>query len=267
MFENKPKFGPEHYPAGTVIFRQGDEPDNFYIITRGMIEVLYQPPDALDELIDILGPGDYFGEVGLMRRSRRMATIRAKSDVDVMAMDYMTFRNWIDSSPVIAAEIDAVIEERLLAAQEFPEPLPEHEPIEGMLRYLEDNAQAESEEEETVEHYAKGDVIIRQDDPPDKFYVIIEGFVTVSHTMSDGRKQTIAHLTSGDYFGEIGLLDGSPRIATVTALSDVKLLCFDRETFATWMQKSPGSKDDIQREATRRRKDTGILTTPQNDDK
>lgn len=263
MFKNKPKFGPEHYPAGTIIFEQGDEPDNFYIITRGVVEVLHQPPDALDELIDVLGPGDYFGEVGLVRRSRRMATVRAKTDVDVMSMDYATFGNWIDSSPVVAAEIDSVIEDRLLVAFEWPEPLPEDEEP-GMLQYLEkpEGPEEESLPEETTELFQKGEVILRQGAAPDKFYIIIDGFVTVSHTLSDGREQTIAHLTSGDYFGEIGLLDGTPRIATVTALTKVKLLAFDRDTFKSWMNKSPGSKDDIQKEAHRRRVDTGKLAPP-----
>jgi cAMP-dependent protein kinase regulator len=265
MFDNKPKFGPEHHSAGTIIFQQGDEPDNFYIITRGIVEVLYQPPDSLDELIDALGPGDYFGEVGLMRHSRRMATVRAKTDVDLMVMDYQTFQGWIESSPFVAAEIDSVVEERLEVALELPEPLPDHEPI-GMLRYL--DKEGDSKEvsiEETAEQFKKGAVILKQGDPPDKFYIIIEGFVTVSYTMPDGRVQTIAHLTSGDYFGEIGLLEGTPRIATVTALTDVKLLSFDQEIFKSWMQKSPSSKDDIQREATRRRQDTGRLTGPLSD--
>ena len=263
MFEQKPKFGPEHFSAGSIIFHQGDEPDNFYIITRGIVEVLHQPPDALDELIDVLGPGDYFGEVGLVRHSRRIATVRAKTDVAVMSMDYATFSNWIDSSPVVAAEIDSVVEQRLLAAFEWPEPLAEDTSAD-MLQHAQ-KATDRAEEpalKETTEQFKKGEMILRQGDPPDRFYIIIDGFVTVSHKLSDGREQTIAHLTSGDYFGEIGLLDGTPRIATVTALTDVKLLSFDRDTFKSWMFKSPGSKDDIQKEARRRRIDTGRLSPP-----
>ena len=95
MLENKPKFGPEHFAAGADIIRQGDVPDKFYIVTRGQVEVVLQPPDGLDAVIDHLGPGDFFGEVGLLHQSRRMATVRAETAVDVMAMDYQTFRDWI----------------------------------------------------------------------------------------------------------------------------------------------------------------------------
>ena len=102
MLENKPRFGPEHFAAGTDIIRQGDVPDKFYIITRGQVEVVLQPPDGLDAVIDHLGPGDFFGEVGLLNQSRRMATVRAETAVDVMAMDYQTFRGWIEGSTLVA---------------------------------------------------------------------------------------------------------------------------------------------------------------------
>ncbi|MCP4361456.1 MAG: cyclic nucleotide-binding domain-containing protein [Chloroflexi bacterium] len=261
MFENKPKFGPQHFSANSIIIRQGDEPDRFYIITRGLVDVVDQPPDGLDERIAELGPGDYFGEVGMIRRRRRMATVRTKTDVDAMVMDYQTFRSWIDNSPEVAAELDSVIEERLSAADDLTEPLPEEWPS-GMLCYLENDAAEQDTTADTATYISKGQTIIKQGETADTFYVIIEGFVTVTHAHATGREQTIAYLTSGDYFGEIGLLDGRSRIATVIALTNVKLLSFDRDTFKSWMRMSPGSQDDLQREAKRRLHDTGLLTQP-----
>ncbi|HRQ40330.1 MAG TPA: cyclic nucleotide-binding domain-containing protein [Chloroflexota bacterium] len=265
MAEQKPRFGPEHFAAGDYIIRQGDEPDKFYIVTRGRAEVILQPADGLDEVIDQLGPGDYFGEVGMVRRSRRMASVRALTEMDVMGMDYQTFMNWMNSAPEVADEIDAVIEERLLNAGEIPEQFTEAVP-QGMLAYLEESAPTEDTAVPPSLFFAKDSVIIHQGDPSDTFYVIIEGFVTVSKVTTDGRYLTINHLTTGDYFGEIGLLDGSPRIATVTALTDVKLISFDRDTFIAWMRKSPGSQEDLRREASRRRKDTGALSAPKGSD-
>jgi cAMP-dependent protein kinase regulator len=260
MSETKPKFGPEQYEAGDIIIRQGDEPDKFYIITRGQVDVVLQPPDGLDEVIDELGPGDYFGEVGMVRRSLRMATVQAKTAVELMAMDYQTFMNWIANAPEVADEIDALIEERLLNATQMPEPFAEEEALATAV--VEDVERGKTAVNATSQ-FLTGDTIIRQGETADTFYVIIEGFVTVSHTLPDGSEKTVDHLASGDYFGEIGLLDGSPRLATVTALTDVKLLAFDRDTFKNWMRKSPGSQDDLRREASRRRKDTGMLSLPE----
>ena len=75
----------------------------------------------------------------------------------------------------------------------------------------------------------------------------------------------MAYLTAGDYFGEIGLLEGVPRIASVTAVTRVKVVSFDRNTFRRWMLMSPLSQDDIAETAARRRKDTGMLSLPEDE--
>ena len=257
MFENKPRFGPEQFPAGEDIIQQGDVPDKFYIITRGKAAVVLQPPDGLDAVIDYLGPGDFFGEVGLLNQSRRMATVRAETAVDVMAMDYQTFRTWIEGSPLVAQEIEALAARRTRDTGPL-EPAPPLD-VEKLPENMVETAV------ESAEQYEVGDQIIRQGDQPERFYVILEGFVTVKHTDADGKEHLVDYLTAGDYFGEIGLLEGGKRIATVTAVTRVKILSFDRNMFRRWMLQSPSSQDDIAETAARRRKDTGMLSLPEDE--
>lgn len=260
MFENKPKFGPEQFPAGKDIIQQGDVPDKFYIITRGKVAIVLQPPDGLDAVIDYLGPGDFFGEVGLLHQSRRMATVRAETAVDVMAMDYQTFRTWIESSPLVAQEIEALAAERTRDTGPL-EPVP---PLD-MQKLPDDIDNIVETAVETAEQYEVGDHIIRQGEQPERFYVIVEGFVKVTHTNAKGEERVVNYLTAGDYFGEIGLLEGGERIATVTAVTRVKVVSFDRNTFRRWMLRSPSSQDDIAETAAQRRKDTGLLSLPEDE--
>jgi len=257
MFENKPKFGPEQFPAGADIIQQGDVPDKFYIITRGKVTVLLQPPDGLDAVIGYLGPGDFFGEVGLLNRSRRMATVRAETAVDVMAMDYQTFRTWIEGSPLVAQEIEALAASRTRDTGSL-EPAP---PLD--MGNLPDNIMETAVE--SAEQYKAGEQIIRQGEQPERFYIILEGFVIVTHVDMNGKEHVVGHLTAGDYFGEVGLLEGGERIATVTAVTHVKVVSFDRDTFRRWMLHSPSSQDDIAETAARRRKNTGMLSLPENE--
>jgi len=257
MFENKPKFGPEQFPAGVDIVQQGDIPDKFYIITRGKVAVLLQPPDGLDAVIDHLGPGDFFGEVGLLNQSRRMATVRAETAVDVMAMDYQTFRTWIEGSPLVAQEIQALAAERTRDTGPL-DPAPPLD-LEKLPEKMMETAV------ESAEQYEAGEYIIQQGEQPERFYVILEGFVTVTHVDADGKKHVVGHLTAGDYFGEVGLLEGGERIATVTAVTHVKVVSFDRSTFRRWMLHSPSSQDDIAETAAQRRHDTGILSSPEDE--
>ncbi len=255
MFQNKPKFGPKSFDAGTNIIQQGDKPDMFYIIVKGNVEVVAQPPNDAETVLAVLGPGDYFGEVGMMTGSLRSATVRSLTDVNVMAMDSETFRHWVDSSPMIEDEINSLVAQRVS--------------VEDALELIEDELSVDIvlESSDTAvkyaERYAPEEYILKQGEPADKFYIIIDGYVTVTHTTPDGEEYVLSHLTHGDYFGEIGLLDGSKRIASVRALTPVRVVSFGRDTFLQWINKSPQSRDEIQETARRRLHDTGMLSLPE----
>jgi CRP/FNR family transcriptional regulator, cyclic AMP receptor protein len=84
-----------------------------------------------------------------------------------------------------------------------------------------------------IDHPA-GTVIAREGDPGVGLFIIVEG--TTEVTIGGRRK---AKLGPGDFFGEIALLDGGPRTATVTATSDVKLLGLTEWTFRGLMLEHP----------------------------
>jgi MFS family permease len=83
-----------------------------------------------------------------------------------------------------------------------------------------------------------GDVVIREGDPGDRFYVVDDGEVSVSQ---DGRPLTT--LGPGTYFGEIALLHDVPRVATVTAVTQTSFLALDRGEFLEALMSHPQSHD------------------------
>ena len=92
-----------------------------------------------------------------------------------------------------------------------------------------------------------GTVIARQGHLGQEFFVIAEGRVTVA--MPDG---TTAPLGPGSFFGEMALLDGGPRVATVTADTPVVLLVVDRRSFASLLQETPSVTKKMLAELARR---------------
>ena len=77
-----------------------------------------------------------------------------------------------------------------------------------------------------------GEVIIRQGDPADRFYVVGEGEVEVTQTLPDAvEPRVLRRMGEGDGFGEIGLLSGSARTATVTAVAGGTLVALDGDAF------------------------------------
>jgi CRP/FNR family transcriptional regulator/CRP/FNR family cyclic AMP-dependent transcriptional regulator len=87
---------------------------------------------------------------------------------------------------------------------------------------------------------AKGDVLVREDDLATRgFYLILEGSAKVVLTGPDGREAVLALLEEGDFFGEMSLLDGDPRSATVRATTDIRLVLLRRPSFMELLQKHP----------------------------
>jgi MFS family permease len=76
----------------------------------------------------------------------------------------------------------------------------------------------------------QGELVIRQGDEADRFYVIGEGEVEVTQS-AEGQTRVLRRMGPGEVFGEIGLLSGVPRTATVTAVGDGRLLALEREAF------------------------------------
>lgn len=88
--------------------------------------------------------------------------------------------------------------------------------------------------------YKKGDIILMEDDNTNQsFFLIVKGEVKVVLTAEDGREAILASLKEGDFFGEMSLLDGEPRSATVRAVEESKLFTIRREDFLVSLKKQP----------------------------
>ena len=83
-----------------------------------------------------------------------------------------------------------------------------------------------------------GDIIFCEFEPGDAFYLIQTGKVKIVKIIGDLEK-TLAILNPGEFFGEMALLEDAPRSATTIALTDVKLLEFNRANFEVLMQGQP----------------------------
>jgi putative ABC transport system ATP-binding protein len=109
------KLTPIAYQPGAVIVHQGDEADLFYIITKGVVDVLVAQPSGSEVKVASLNSGQYFGEIALMRGGTRTATVRAADDshVEVMALDRNTFGSLMEDAYKTREEMDQAIRSRL----------------------------------------------------------------------------------------------------------------------------------------------------------
>lgn len=87
--------------------------------------------------------------------------------------------------------------------------------------------------------YARGDVIFLKDDPGEALFIVESGSVRIHVTGAQGTDLTLAVMNANDFFGDMSLLDGKPRSASASALTDSNLIVLERDYFTELVRKRP----------------------------
>ena len=110
------------------------------------------------------------------------------------------------------------------------------------------------------EHFAPGEVIVRQGDTGDSLYILISGLVKVTKREKDGTSHELARLQTGDYFGEMSLLAGQPRSADITAITETSTLKLSKPDLDGMLQDYPTIAVHFSRVLSKRLRDISQFT-------
>jgi cytochrome P450/CRP-like cAMP-binding protein len=216
------------YPGGTAIIRQGDAADRFFIIQDGEVDVEVAAADgAAPRVVNHLGRGDYFGEIGLLTGSTRNATCRARRETQVMELERDGFMTMISTSDLTSQELSRVMRQRVIANG-----------LAFALPSLDARQVASLAERVRPRHFAAGQSIVRQGEASDAFYLLTSGACEIICRTPSGGDAVIGQLARGDFFGETGVLHGAPETATVRAGpdGDADVLALDAAGFRSLIQ-------------------------------
>jgi CRP-like cAMP-binding protein/Fe-S-cluster-containing dehydrogenase component/ferredoxin len=205
-----------------------EENKQFWIPIDAPVDLAYTNPVA------DLGPGDLFGEMTCMSLYPRSATVRAQTDCVMLEM----LRNVLDimqRNKNFRAQLDKTYRERALDTHLRAVPV---------FAELTDEFIGGLRENVELVRYTPGQVICRQGDAADAFYLVRIGFVKVSQAHPGG-EIILAYLSRGDYFGETGLLHGDVRTATCTALDHVELVRMGADDFNRMIEQFPDIRQKL----------------------
>ncbi len=105
---------PLTYPSSSIVFRQGDPGDAFYVVASGTVGVyVTDRRGAAETLVTVLHAGEPFGEMALLSNIPRSATIRAEMDCDVLRLDRSSFLDLVRDQPTVALAVAATLSRRL----------------------------------------------------------------------------------------------------------------------------------------------------------
>ena len=206
------------YPFGSTIVREGEDADAFFVVTCGRARVLKRGDHGEEVPIGTLAAGDSFGELALVERTARTATIRASSAVELLRLDRTLFEALLRTNGAVreAAEL-ATRHHRLVYFLRLNSGFAEL-PDDGMSTLLEGLRPAA---------LAAGQQVFCEGDPPGSMYLVADG-----RLIARRGGETIDYYRRGDFFGERSLLLGEVRHATVEAVAACELLELPRALFA-----------------------------------
>jgi CRP-like cAMP-binding protein/Fe-S-cluster-containing hydrogenase component 2 len=188
-----------------------------------------------------LGPGDLFGEMTCMNFYPRSATVRAATEV----VAYEMLRNVLDimmKNKTFRAQLDENYRRRALETHLRGVPM-----FAGLSPDFIERLKGSVE----LVRFAPGQMIARQGEAADSFYLVRIGFVKIFEEYPGG-ELVLAYLSRGDYFGEIGLLGGGVRTASCTALDHVELVRISGDDFREMVVRFPGVRSGLEAVAAER---------------
>jgi ATP-binding cassette subfamily B protein len=118
------RFMLERYAADEIVVRQGDPGDKLYLISRGELDVL-RKQDGQEQRINVLGRGDYFGEMALLTNEPRNATVRTQAPTQLYSLAADDFQALLDRLPDVREAVSLTAAGRRPLRSDAAPPSPE----------------------------------------------------------------------------------------------------------------------------------------------
>ncbi len=210
------------YAPGETVFVRNDVGASLFAIAEGEVEVeIAAGPPRRTATIE---QGSIVGEVGLISGRRRGATVRARTAATLVELPRTAALRLIGTVPEVKAEVDRITTTRLLL-QIFQSGLVASD-LAPILATAETRA------------VRAGEAVVREGDTDDAVFVIRRGSCTVEKAIG-GRPVFLNYLPAGSYFGEMAVLDGSPRTATVRAAIRSEVVRLEGAAFRALFAQKP----------------------------
>ncbi|GAA5802346.1 camp-dependent protein kinase regulatory subunit [Helicostylum pulchrum] len=196
-------------PNQTTVIEQGGVGDYFYVVESGTLDCFIGETKVTN-----YEAGGSFGELALMYNAPRAATIVTTSDSVLWALDRITFRTILMENTSRKRRMYEIFLSEV-----------------SLLKSLESYEQHKIADALESVYFEDGQEVVKQGDIGDQFYIIESGEAIVLKTNTDGVQHQVNQLERGSYFGELALLNDSPRAATVVAHGRLKCATLGKKAF------------------------------------
>jgi len=229
----------ETVAQGTTLFAENEkgsrllfQRDRMYLLLDGEINLI-----AKNKVIGIVRKGEIFGEMASISQTPRSAAAVAKIDCRVVSLDDKQFQNALRKRPDFALMLMSVMIGRIRNAIGQPNPdgaTADAKPREAAVFDKTALAILSRALSQTTVRYERTTAIVKEGQVGVLMYVVLEGRLAVSI-----QGKLVEKIGPGGVFGEMALVDRTPRLASVVAETPCVLLAIARNTFLDLIKASP----------------------------
>ena len=238
---------------GASLMRQGEPGDDMFLVLSGRLAVQVVTATGEPTVVDEIADGGVVGEMALLTGQPRTASVVALDAVEVACLSRHAFETLAARHPEALNLFLRRVLPRLRRTQ-----------LVGVLTEwfgpLDPAAQADLEAHLEWRELAGGDVLFRQGEAGEDVYIVVNGRlrVSVADPSEPSAQRVVEESGRGQVVGEVALLTGEARAATVTAVRDSDLLRLSRASFEALLDRHPRPMMTIARAAARRLRDTAL---------
>ena len=220
----------EHEKAKALLFQRS----KMYLLLDGEVDLV-----AGKKVIGTVGKGQIFGEMASITQAPRSASAVAKTACRVIALDDKQFQQGLKTQPAFALMLMSMMIGRLRDTIERLETSETLTPASAIKEAVVFDPKRLAElvagmVDDPPVYFDRGKVIVREGQTGLRMYVVVEGRVAISVV---GR--VVERLPAGGVFGELALVEQSPRLASVFAETDCQVLPVNRVAFLQLVKTSP----------------------------
>lgn len=231
---------------GKFLFTQENLTDDMYFIIEGLLQVSIKLEDGIENDIAKLGPGETIGEIGFLIRGKRSVHVRAIQDTQLLKLSRKVFERISDKYPEVFQIMVGIIEERLKQNQMLS-CLPK------LFRTLDKTMFRDIESHIEWVHLHGNQFLFKHGDDAENIYILVSGHLRAVVEDKEGNEKVLNEIERGEIIGEIALITGEPRSASVYAVRDSKLIkCSNKNFYEQIIKKHPLVLKDISKTLIKR---------------
>ncbi|MDG2270007.1 MAG: cyclic nucleotide-binding domain-containing protein, partial [Alphaproteobacteria bacterium] len=219
-----------NFTDGEIVFRRNDYTNSLFVVVEGEVRIHLDDEDPPKASVT-LGQGAFFGEMGLISGRRRSSTVSAVGNALLLEVPRRRMLALRASVASVREGMDREAVARAIQAHLVPE----------LDRASIDDIAAAA----TIHNWPKSKVLFSEGEEGDSLHLIRRGSVLVRKEIG-GRDVVLNYVAAGNYVGEMALVSGEPRNATVAAAADCETIRIERDDFERLMDRHPDLRVQIE---------------------